>query len=167
VSAVLVGGPLHVGSVTFDINTLAYACLAVLVGAQIFLFGALALIYGLTEGITRHQHAVFWTRVLRLEACLVLGLGLVLLGVFGSLWAVSSWGAAGFGPLQGDATIRLVLPSATAIALGVTVVFAGFFASLLGLRRAEWTPGGTARRGVERPPADRDETVASGARSRG
>lgn len=167
VTAVLVGGPAHVGSVTFDIHTLAYACLAVLVGAQIFLLGVLALIYGLTEGITRHQRAVFWTRVLRLEVCLVLGLGLVLLGVFGSLWAVSSWGAAGFGPLQGDTTIRLVLPSATAIALGVTVVFAGFFASLLGLRRAEWPPGGTARRGVDRQPADQNETMASAARSRG
>jgi hypothetical protein len=162
-AALLVGGPRHLGSITFDVNTLVYACLAVLVGAQVFLLGALAVIYGISEGITRHRNAVFWTKLLRLEVCMGIGVALMLLGAFGSLWAVSSWGAAGFGELNGAETTRLVLPSATGIALGLTIIFAGFFASLLGLRRAEWTPAG-ARRMTERSIAQSqgDDAVSAG-----
>jgi hypothetical protein len=56
------------------------------------------------------------------------------LGLIGTAVAVSDWGSTGFGNLDPRGTIRLVLPSATAIALGVIGVFSGLFASLLTLR---------------------------------
>jgi hypothetical protein len=150
VTAVLVTGPVKVGSVTFDVNSLIYGCLAMIVGAQIFFLGALSFIYGRIEGITGETQAARWTRALRLEVCVAIGLTLVLVGVFGTVWALSSWSAVGFGPLpSADRVVRLVLPSATAIAIGVTIAFAGLFSSLLGLRRVHAT--------VREPwPAQRD-----------
>ena len=157
VTAVLVTGPVRVGSVTFDVNSLIYGCLAMIVGAQIFVLGALSFIYGRIEGITDETQAARWTHALRLEVCMGIGLTLVLVGVLGTVWALSSWSAVGFGPLPAaDRVVRLVLPSATAIAIGVTIAFAGLFSSLIGLRRVQAVVG--APRPAQR---DRLEPVAA------
>ena len=57
--------------------------------------------------------------------------------------ALTKWGQTGFGELDPRATIRIVVPSATAIGLGVIGVFSGLFSSLLtlrGMRRGTTTP---------------------------
>ncbi|HYN95017.1 MAG TPA: glycosyltransferase family 2 protein [Pilimelia sp.] len=130
----LVTGPVRIGQVTLDINALAYCCAAVLVGAQLVLFGGFAQIYGRVEGLVREPHLGRWVKALRLERCIAVGLLLVAAGVLGTVAAVSEWGRTGFGDLDPRGTIRLVLPSATAIALGVVVTFSGLLASLLTLR---------------------------------
>jgi hypothetical protein len=75
-----------------------------------------------------------WVRWLSFERCVAIGLVLIALGLAGTILALTHWGETGFGNLDPRGTIRLVLPSATAIALGVIGVFAGLFASLLTLR---------------------------------
>jgi glycosyltransferase involved in cell wall biosynthesis len=129
-------GPIRIGPVAFDVNALAYACLAVLVGTQLILFGGFAEIYGRHEGIVRQRRLAYWTRLLRLERCGAIGLGLVALGLLGTILALNTWGHAGFGSQDARAAIRVVLPSATAIATGILVVFSGLFGSLLTLRIA-------------------------------
>ncbi|MBB5870186.1 hypothetical protein F4553_003565 [Allocatelliglobosispora scoriae] len=130
----LVPGPVRLGAVRTDINTLVYACLAILVGAQLVLFGGLAQLYGRHEGITRGVRLQRWVKALRFERCLLTGLGLIAAGAVGTALALGQWGSAGFGDLDPTGTIRIVLPSATAIAVGVLVIFAGLLASLLTLR---------------------------------
>lgn len=127
-------GPLTVGGVGFDISTMVYTCLSMLVGAQLLLFGVFALMYGHTEGITDQRQFQWWGRLVRFETCTATGLLLILVGLVGSIVAVSAWGASGFGPQDLDKTLRVVLPSSTGIGLGVTVLFAGLFSSLLSLR---------------------------------
>ena len=77
VGAVGTGPGVHAGRrrrVTLDVNALVYACLAVLVGTQLVLFGGFAEVYGRNEGIARHHHVARWTRMLRLERCVAVGL---------------------------------------------------------------------------------------------
>lgn len=124
----------NIGGVEFDVNALVYACLAVLVGAQLLLFGGFAELYGHFEGLVRGDGPGLWTRWLTFERCIMIGLSLVALGLAGTVVAVTNWGETGFGALDPRGTIRLVLPSATAIALGVIGVFSGLFSSLLTLR---------------------------------
>ena len=94
------------------------------------------------------------------ERCVVLGLGLVGLGLTGTILALSDWGQAGFGDLDPRGTIRLVLPSATAIGLGVIGIFSGLFSSLLTLRgvssgdSAASTPKLPRQRGADRQLSD-------------
>ena len=142
----LATGPKTVGSVTFDVNSLAYACLALLVGVQTILVGAFASLYG------RHERLVAGpvrgvARWLRLEVCIAAGLCCIALGLAGTLMALGRWGEQSFGNLTPNTVIRLVLPSATMIAIGVVVIFAGFFASLLTLRGVQATavPAPSAR----------------------
>jgi hypothetical protein len=126
--------PVVIGSVGFDVNAQVYACLALIVGAQLVLFGGFAEIYGWHEGIARDHQVARWTRLLRLERCVAVGLGLILLGLIGTGAALTQWSGAGFGSLDPRGTIRVVLLSATAIALGTIGIFAGFLTSLLTLR---------------------------------
>ncbi|MEV1287832.1 glycosyltransferase family 2 protein [Micromonospora sp. NPDC049679] len=134
-TAALVVGPLRVAGIGFDISTLVYTCLAMMVGAQILLFGVFSLIYGQTEGITNQRQADRWTRLIRFETCTAAGVVLILIGLAGTIVAVSAWGSKGFGQQDLGETLRVVLPSSTAIGLGATVLFAGLFSSLLTLRR--------------------------------
>jgi hypothetical protein len=127
-------GPIRIGPIALDVNALAYACLAILVGTQLVLFGGFAEIYGRHEGIVRERRLAYWTRFLRLERCGAIGLGLVAIGLAGTILALNAWGHEGFGSQDARAAIRVVVPSATAIATGILVVFSGLFGSLLTLR---------------------------------
>jgi hypothetical protein len=49
--------------------------------------------------------------------------------------AVASWGRVAFGDLDPTTTLRAVVPSATALTLGVQVVLTSFFLSILNLAR--------------------------------
>jgi hypothetical protein len=68
---------------------------------------------------------------MRLEVLMLVGLLLAGAGLAGTAYAVSSWGAAGFGDLQPERILRIVMPSATAIAAGTGCLFSGLLASLL------------------------------------
>ena len=133
-SALLATGPRTIGSVTFDINALAYACAAVLVGVQMVLLGGVAKLFGRLEGLVVRERLRLWTTVLRLETAVLVGLLLIALGIAGSAAALNQWGSVGFGELDPRGTIRIVLPSATLVALGALWIFTGLVASLLTLR---------------------------------
>jgi glycosyltransferase involved in cell wall biosynthesis len=156
-TATLAFGPRTIGGVEFDINALAYTCVTVLVGAQLVLFGAYAEMYGRFEGLVRDHDLGRWVRWLSFERCVALGLSLIGLGLLGTILAVTHWSETGFGNLDPRGTIRLVLPSATAIALGMIVVFAGLFSSLLTLRGVRTATTLTER--VPRQRAGDDRTL--------
>lgn len=131
-AALLAVGPRAVGTVRFDINALAYACAAAMVGVVMVLLGGIARLYGQAEGLTNGRGAR-WTVVLRLETAVAIGLTLVGLGLAGAAAAFEHWERRGFGDLDPRGTIRVVLPSAFLVALGAVWVFTGFVGSLLTL----------------------------------
>jgi len=69
----------------------------------------------------------------QLETGLAVGALLFLLGVAGTVVAVLSWGAVGFGNLDPRLTMREVIPAAVLLTLGVQTIFASFFLSILGM----------------------------------
>jgi hypothetical protein len=135
-TAALAWRPIPVGPATLDVNGLIYACLLVIVGVQLVLFGGFAQIYGRHEGITHVDHLARWTKLLRLETCMAIGLLLMLLGGVGTVVAVSQWGDTDFGAIENSSTIRWVLVSTTSISVGFIIICAGLFSSLLTLRSA-------------------------------
>jgi hypothetical protein len=131
----LMFGPVRLGSVQFDLITMVYCCLAVLVGAQLVLLGGFAEMYGRHERIIEHARLARWAKVLRLETCAAVGLTLIVVGLAGTVGAFTRWGSVDFGQLTNPRdTMRLALPSATLIALGALCVFSGLLGSLMTLR---------------------------------
>jgi glycosyltransferase involved in cell wall biosynthesis len=129
-------GPRVVDGITFDVHTLLYAALAIIVGYQTVNFAVFTKVFGITEGLLPEDPRL--TRLFRhvtLETGLIAG-GLLFAGGFGlSVYALSSWEAQSFGPLDPSRTLRLVIPAATLIMLGLQTILSSFFLSILGLKR--------------------------------
>jgi len=132
----LIPGPQTINGISFDVHTILYAALAINVGFQAINFAAFTKIYAISEGLLPEDpllQKLF--QYVTLEVGLILGALLVSLGLFGTVFAVSSWGAVSFGPLDPSKMLRLVIPAATAATLGFQIVLSSFFLSVLGLRR--------------------------------
>ena len=74
-------------------------------------------------------------RVVKLETGLAVGFSLIAIGLAGSVWALSSWGARSFGVLEPSLVLRIVIPATLALTLGSQIALSSFFLSVLGLGR--------------------------------
>jgi hypothetical protein len=123
----LLAGPLRVGSVTFDINTLILAGSGLVTGIQTVLVGILAKAAATGLGLVPATPLLTRLQGRRpVEFGLLAGAILLLLGVGYVLWAVESWREAGFGDLSPSDSVRIVVPAVTAIAIGIQLAFSGF-----------------------------------------
>jgi hypothetical protein len=132
----LLPGPRVVGGVTFDIQSLLFACMTIAIGFQAVLFSVLGKVFGWNEGLLPASDR--FRRIfphLSLEVGLAVGLVWMLAGVAGSIYAFVRWTEVSFGPLDASRTLRIVIPSLTALLLGAQVVLASFFLGLLSIRR--------------------------------
>jgi uncharacterized membrane protein YidH (DUF202 family) len=122
--------------VTYDVHTLLYAAMAVLIGFQAISFAAFTRLFALSEGLVPEDAQLSrLSRVVTLEVGLVIGGILMLAGLGSSVYAMTQWSARGFGPMDVGRTMRLVIPSATVLVLGCQIVLSSFFMSVLWLRR--------------------------------
>jgi glycosyltransferase involved in cell wall biosynthesis len=135
VMAWLLPQPRRVGLITFDIHTVFYASLAVVVGFQSVLFWLFAKIYGMREGIVPLDPRLCgMIDVFTLEAGLLCGALLVLAGLGLGAYALHLWNTENFGVLDATAEMRLVIPSGTLILLGFQTTYGAFFLSILEIR---------------------------------
>ncbi len=131
----LLPSPRRVGGAVLDVHTLLYAAIAVLLGFQAIAFAVFTKIFAVLEGLHPPDPALDKLfRYITLEWGLVLGSFLSVLGFAISTYAVHIWSVRGFGPLDISHTLRLVIPAALCLILGVQTVFSSFFLSILGLR---------------------------------
>jgi glycosyltransferase involved in cell wall biosynthesis len=119
--------------ITLDLHTMIFGVIFTLMGAQIVSIGAFAKVFSYAERFDRNT--VSLKRVLRrvtLESGLLLGGALFFTGLAGCAWITWQWAASGFGPLH---EVRQVLFWSMWLFLGVQVIFASFFLSMLGISR--------------------------------
>ena len=135
VGAWLLPAPRTIGGITFDVHTLSYSAALVVVGYQSVLFWICAKIYGIRERIVPPD-PWFERLILRLtvERALLTGMILLLLGLGLGIAALGTWRGAGFGNLSPAITLRLIIPSTTALIIAFQTVYSAFFASLLGIQ---------------------------------
>lgn len=130
----LMPGAKRVGGLTLDVHTLLYAALAVLLGFQAILFAIFTRVFASSAGLLPPSvRLATWTRRLSLEVLLAGGLLLALAGMGGSVYAVAVWEQVAFGRMDPRVTFRLIIPSVLALALGVQIILASFFLSVLKL----------------------------------
>lgn len=132
----LLPGPEVIAGISLDVHTLLYAALAVIAGFQAVIFATFTKVFAISEGLLPHDPRVHsFSRSVTLEKGLVTGATVLLLGIAGTIYAFSSWGARSFGVLDPSETLRTVIPSVTAIALGFEVMLSSLFLSVLSLKR--------------------------------
>jgi glycosyltransferase involved in cell wall biosynthesis len=111
VSVWLLMGPRTVGGVTFDIDTLLFSAMTVLIGFQAINFAAFTEIFAVTHGLLpAHPRLTKLFRYVKLETGLVVGGALLLAGI--GMWVVGLryWSGMHFGPLNPVKALRIAVP---------------------------------------------------------
>lgn len=131
----LVAGPVHIGSVTFDIHTMLYGAMFTILGVQIIATALFTQTYAINSGMmpAKNNQSKFLSKF-TLEKGLVIGSIMAILGLIGSILAVKSWGTHAFGPLIPTQTMRLTIPSVTLLILGLQFMFSSFFLHILNIK---------------------------------
>ncbi len=128
--------PRTVAGVTFDIHTMLYASMSIILGMQIVAFALFAKVFAIGNGLLPEDGRIDAAlKILNLENGLILGAVLCLLGAAGTVMAVLEWSWASFGPLSPKSMMRITIPSLTLFVAGVQMMFSSFFLSILGLKR--------------------------------
>ena len=131
VGAVLSVRPISIGGVHFDVHTLLYCGAGVVVGFQLAVYSVLLRFLMVASGLLPARGGRSeWADRLRIEHGLSAGLCLIFAGLAAIGWLLRVWQGQGFGNLDPFLTMRIAIPSATAITLGLQMVFAALFLSL-------------------------------------
>lgn len=132
----LLPGPRQVGHISLDIHTLLYAIVAVLSGFQAILFAFFSKVFGITEGLLPEDPRLTRAfRVFNLEKGLLVGSTLLAVGIGVAAYSFYLWNRAGFGSMNPVVLVRLVAAVIVSVTLGVEIIFASFFLSILGVAR--------------------------------
>ena len=134
-------GPVTVGEIAFDVDTLVGASAALVIGFQAVLFALLTKVYAMQEGFLPHDRRVqrvidWWS----LERGLLLGGLLAAAGLAGLVASLLHWRVNSFGELDPRHSLRIVVPAATALVMSFQAIFASLFVSILGIRRRQHPP---------------------------
>ncbi|MCL2584860.1 MAG: glycosyltransferase family 2 protein, partial [Streptosporangiales bacterium] len=136
-------GPIPIGSVKFDVDTLVAAGGAVVIGFQLIFFWLFTQVYAGSEGFLPHEPSV--QRILgklSLERGLILGVIIGLAGLAGLIFSLMDWQADKFGALNYEHVLRLMVPSVTGLMISCQIIFGAFFLSILGIKQTPHTPIG-------------------------
>lgn len=130
----LFAGPVTIGNVTFDVNTMLFMSTFIILGVQSISFSLFAKFISIKLNIIpKNKKIEDITRVVTLEKGLVLGLIFIVLGLVGSIVVFAHWGGMSFGQLDSTKTMRFVIPSVTSITVGLQMILNSFFMSVLRL----------------------------------
>jgi hypothetical protein len=138
---VLLPGPLRVGDVTFDTNTLLVSAMALLVGVQALAFAVNSRAYASSAGLLPPDARIEWLLGMPyVEIATAGGIALMAIGTGALVAETMAWERVGFGDLSYSESLRVVIPAVTAIALGAQVMFSAFALAVIGLLRGGSVP---------------------------
>jgi hypothetical protein len=143
IGGIVAAGPLTIGDVTFDVDTLVAASAMVVIGFQSVLFWLFTQVYAGSEGFLPEEPNV--QRLLgklSLERGLLAGAAIGLAGLVGLIFSLTYWQANKFGQLNYEHALRLIVPSVTALVVSCQVILGTFFLSILGIKQTRRTPIG-------------------------
>lgn len=135
VMTTLIPGPLRIGGVVFDIHTMLYAAMGIIVGFQIVTFAFFSRVFAMKMGLlTESGWEETFMGVFTLERGLILGTAFFLVGLITSAYAVFTWGSLSFGPLEPVRMMRITIPALVCLCCGIQMIFASFFLSVLDIK---------------------------------
>lgn len=128
--------PVQIGQIVFDVHTMLYCGLGVMIGFQFILFYIFTKIYVTTHELmppVKSFEKLY--NHFNLERGLLLGLLISIIGLLIAFLSFKDWQGIGFGHLNTSVTLRKVIPSFILILIGLQIIFSSFFLSILGIKR--------------------------------
>ncbi len=145
--AAVATGPLTIGGVSLDVDTLVACGAAVDIGFQAILFWLFTQVYAGAEGFLPTEPKV--QRLLgklSLERGLLIGAAVGVAGLVGLIFSLTYWQGHAFGHLNYEHALRLMVPSVTALVLSCQLILGTFFLSILGIKQTKPTSRSAPRR---------------------
>jgi glycosyltransferase involved in cell wall biosynthesis len=134
---IVIPHPFTVGAVTFDVDTLVAASAMIVIGFQAVLFWLFTQVYAGSEGFLPEEPKVQrLLEKLSLERGLILGALIGLAGLTGLIFSLLYWNGLKFHQLNYEHSLRLMIPSVTALIVSCQVILGTFFLSILGIKHA-------------------------------
>lgn len=127
---------LVIRGVRFDVHTLIFATLAILLGYQSIIFAVFTKTFAISERLMPEDRRM--TRFLKLanlERGLIVGVVSLLIGLVLLTVAVIQWWDVHFQDLDYTRTMRWVIPGALLTAIGFQTILSSFFISILRMHR--------------------------------
>ncbi len=135
IGAFVVPRPFRLGAVTFDVDTLVAASAMVVIGFQAVLFWLFTQVYAGSEGFLPEEPKVQrLLEKLSLERGLLLGAAIGVAGLTGLIFSLLYWNGQKFSHLNYEHSLRLMIPSVTALIVSCQVILGTFFLSILGIK---------------------------------
>lgn len=141
--AAVATGPVQIGGVSFDVDTLVACGACVDIGFQAILFWLFTQVYAGAEGFLPTEPKVqALLGKLSLERGLILGTLIGVAGLVGLIFSLTYWQSHSFGHLNYEHALRLMVPSVTALVLSCQLILGTFFLSILGIKQTRHVPVG-------------------------
>lgn len=132
----LLPAPQKLGPLVFDVNTMLFSALAGVCGFQSLCFAVFTRVFAVYEGFLPPDNRLDgWLKAFSLERGLFAGIVTFACGFALSIASVVYWHQQGLGPLNPSLSLRLVIPGGTLVTLGIQMVFASFFLSIMRMNR--------------------------------
>jgi len=133
-----------IGSLHFSVHSLLYCAVAILLGMQATCFSVFTRMIAVSGHFTPSDPILErLVKSLRSYHGLAAGLVLMIAGCVGTIYALVAWHRTEFTELDPFQMMRVVIPSALSLALGLQVALASLFLSLL---KVQFLETGTHRR---------------------
>lgn len=131
---VLMGGPLSIGGIEFDVHTLFYAQAGIVIGYLAICLGMVVKLFGVREGLLKIRGNIEKIYSLPLlEVGSILGILFILLGGVLAVFAINSWRLEGFGGLPTHPLLRMVSLSTGLILIGAITFLMSLIMGFLSL----------------------------------
>ena len=138
-------GPVTIGGVSLDVDTLVACGACVDIGFQAMLFWLFTQVYAGAEGFLPTEERVqTLLGKLSLERGLLTGAAVGAAGLVGLIFSLTYWQGQSFGHLNYEHALRLMVPSVTALVLSCQLILGTFFLSILGIKQTRHVPVGGA-----------------------
>lgn len=125
-------GPIQLGRVSLDIQTLLAAALVFFLGFQTTHFFIISRVIAIRHGLLPAGNWITQASgAFRLEGGLLLGGALLLVGAALLGLAIWKWSELSFGALSASQSMRLIIPSVFTIVAGAQIILSSFLISIL------------------------------------
>jgi len=132
--ALLIIAPLTINKISFDINSLLFGCTFLLMGVNAILFSCYTRIYAfMTEYIPPDKLTNKISKFAS-DKGIFIGAILFILGVVLSIISLIAWSNKSFGDLEPQVIMRLTIPAAFMMMIGLEIMFGGFFIGILKIK---------------------------------
>jgi len=133
-SGILALGQISIFDVDFSIHTLLYCMVFFLMGVDILGLCLLVKLYAYNHQFIPRQLEINWNDRLREDRFIFSGILLTLAGIALSIYTLMYWKNTGFSSLVPEFAMRLAIPAATLLLLGIKLIFLGFMIGILKIK---------------------------------